>query len=68
MATDGTCPFCKQVVDYSRHRRFEVAKAKGEELAPEVPVPWHLKLMVGAAVVYLGWRAFQGIEWLADRF
>lgn len=27
------------------------------------PVPWHLKLMVGALAVYLGWRAFQGIEW-----
>ena len=29
------------------------------------PVPWHLKLMVGALAVYLGWRAMQGIEWVA---
>jgi len=28
------------------------------------PLPWHLKLLAGALAVYLGWRAFQGIEWL----
>ena len=27
-------------------------------------MPWHLKLLVGALALYLGWRAFQGIEWL----
>ncbi len=68
MESDGTCPFCKQIVDYSRNRRFEAAAAKGEELEPEVSVPWHLKLLLGAAVVYLGWRAVQGIEWIADLF
>ncbi|MGI9022412.1 MAG: hypothetical protein ACR2HV_04120 [Acidimicrobiales bacterium] len=26
--------------------------------------PWHFKLLVLAAVVYLGWRAVQGVEWL----
>ena len=32
---------------------------------PELdPIPWHLKLLAGAVAVYLGWRAFQGIEWL----
>ena len=24
--------------------------------------PWHFKLMVGALVVYLGWRAYEIIE------
>jgi hypothetical protein len=67
-STDGTCPFCKQVVDYSRHHKFEQAAARGEELADEVPVPWHLKLLLIAAVIYLGWRAVQGVEWIADRF
>jgi len=32
------------------------------------PVPWHLKLMVGAVAVYLGWRALQGIEWVVHQF
>lgn len=63
---DGTCPFCHQVVDYSRHAKFAKAAERGEELAPEVPVPWHLKLLLAAAVLYLGWRAAQGIGWIAD--
>ncbi|GMU77510.1 MAG: hypothetical protein AMXMBFR46_03100 [Acidimicrobiia bacterium] len=28
------------------------------------PVPWHLKLLLGAVALYLGWRAFQGVEWV----
>jgi hypothetical protein len=36
-----------------------------EDLAP---VPWHLKLLAAAVAVYLGYRAFQGIEWLVGRF
>ena len=32
------------------------------------PVPWHLKLLAGAVALYLGWRAFQGIEWLVHQF
>lgn len=31
---------------------------------PLDPLPWHFKLLVGAITVYLGYRAFQGIEWL----
>jgi hypothetical protein len=68
MEADGTCPFCKQVVDYSRHRKFEEASARGEELAPETPVPWHLKLLLAAAVIYLGWRLVEGVGWVVDRF
>ena len=32
------------------------------------PIPWHLKLLAGAVALYLGWRAFQGIEWVVHRF
>jgi hypothetical protein len=28
------------------------------------PLPWHFKLLLGALAVYLGYRAFQGVEWL----
>jgi len=30
-------------------------------------VPWHFKLLVVAAAVYLGWRAVQGVAWLLHR-
>ena len=32
------------------------------------PIPWHLKLLAGAVALYLGWRAFQGVEWIVHRF
>ena len=31
------------------------------------PIPWHLKLLAGALAVYLGYRAWQGIEWVAHQ-
>ena len=36
----------------------------GEHLAGSRHVPWHLKLLIAATVVYLGWRSYQGITWL----
>ena len=34
------------------------------ELGERRPVPWHFKLMIVASVIYLGYRAFQGITWV----
>jgi len=43
--------------------------AADAEWVPDLdPIPWHLKLLAGAVAVYLGWRAFQGIEWIVHRF
>jgi hypothetical protein len=42
------------------------AEQASEEDLP--PVPWHLKLLAGAVALYLGWRAFQGVEWVIQRF
>jgi uncharacterized paraquat-inducible protein A len=36
----------------------------GEELGVRRHVPWHFKAMIGVTVVYLGYRAYQGITWL----
>ena len=30
--------------------------------------PWHFKLLVAAIVLYLGWRAVEGVGWLIERF
>ena len=48
----GECPACGSTVR-------EVA----EHAAP--PVPWHFKLLLVALVLYLGYRAVQGVVWLA---
>jgi hypothetical protein len=72
---DGTCPTCGRAVD-----RGAVASAGATAAAPAAggaaaatkseddeklpPIPWHLKLLALAVVVYLGFRLYQGIEWL----
>ncbi len=35
-----------------------------EPLRDRRPVPWHFRLLLAATVIYLGWRAYQGIGWL----
>ena len=54
MGEGGECPRCGKVVET-------------READEEVRVPWHFKLLLVATVVYLGWRAVQGIAWLAGR-
>jgi hypothetical protein len=49
MPLDGKCPSCGAPI---------------AEPQTAVKAPWHFKLLVVAAVVYLGWRAVQGVEWL----
>ena len=34
---------------------------------PKEPMPWRFRLMIIATVIYLGWRAYQGVEWLVHR-
>jgi hypothetical protein len=69
---DGACPTCGRAVDPGAARVASEAAA-GEVAAAEAaddelgPIPWHLKLLAGALAVYLGYRAWQGIEWVAHK-
>jgi hypothetical protein len=59
---DGACPTCGHAVDPGAGHA--AATSDDEELGP---IPWHLKLVAGALALYLGYRAWQGIEWVAHR-
>ena len=28
------------------------------------PMPWYFKVMIVATIIYLGWRAYQGVDWV----
>ena len=61
---DGTCPTCGRTVDAG-----EVATAGSEARAEPTeealpPIPWHLKLLALAIVIYLSYRLYQGIVWV----
>jgi hypothetical protein len=62
----GTCPSCGQPVDPGRARIATAAADDKPDEEPLPPLPWHFKALVGAVAIYLGYRAFQGIEWLAS--
>jgi hypothetical protein len=51
LSEKGECPSCGRVV----------AEPK------DLKVPWHFKLLVVATVLYLGFRAWQGVVWLAGK-
>ncbi len=48
LTEDGSCPDCGTVLT--------------EQVRP--PIPWYFKAMGVATVIYLGWRSYQGVEWL----
>lgn len=37
----------------------------GRVISAPAKAPWHFKVLVGAAGIYLTWRLAQGIGWLA---
>jgi hypothetical protein len=72
---DGTCPQCGRAVDAGHAHPADPEQPSGrgrgtpdrserdhEEELP--PLPWHFKALAGAIALYLGFRAFQGIDWL----
>lgn len=51
---DGSCPVCDA----------QVIETVGDLAKVPPKAPWHFKLLVASASLYLGWRAVQGILWL----
>lgn len=39
----------------------------GRVIAEPPTTPWHFKLLLLAVVLYLGFRAVQGVDWLVDK-
>ena len=69
---DGTCPACGGPVDPGHAHAVgglpaDLDTTEEEEEQQLGPIPWHLKLLAAALALYLGYRAFQGIEWLAHQ-
>lgn len=65
VAPDGTCPACHRPVESGRATAAGDRQAEPEELPP---IPFHLKALGIAFVVYLGYRFWQGVEWVIGRF
>lgn len=57
LAADGTCPTCGR----------SVAEPASVTDAPSGGAPWHFKVLVGLTALYLGYRLFQGVLWVAHQ-
>ena len=57
---DGTCPTCgRQVAEEPAAAPEKLRKFSDE------PAPWHFKMLLVVTSVYLGYRALQGVGWVA---
>ena len=62
---DGTCPTCgRRVEGGGAHPATTAGEAEAPAKQRRTPLPWHLKLLAGSLAVYLGYRAWQGIDWI----
>jgi hypothetical protein len=69
VAPDGTCPSCGRPVEPGRGKvAGEPARNAGGEEEELPPIPAHLKYLGIALVIYLGYRFWQGIEWVIHKF
>ena len=64
---DGACPTCGRSVDPGAAHAAPEAMAETADDDELGPIPWHLKVLAGALALYLGYRAWQGIEWVAHQ-
>ena len=49
LGAEGECPRCGTILAEQDRR----------------PVPWYFKAMIVASIVYLGYRGYQGVTWIA---
>ena len=63
-ATVPWCDSCNRMVEDPSLTDEGACPTCGTVLEERRAVPWHFKFMIVATVVYLGYRAYQGIGWL----
>jgi len=60
---NGTCPECGRSVDAGTAHAPATA-TEGATERRRTSLPWHLWLLAIALAIYLGYRAWQGIDWV----
>ena len=61
------CEDCNRFLNPSSMGAGGECPTCGRVIAPAPKAPWHFKLLVVSTVIYLGWRAIQGIAWVLHR-
>lgn len=62
MNIDGSCPTCQRPVKENSingtitARNLDIKRLAVGQTDEDISIPWHFKLLVGALIMYLGWR------------
>ncbi len=79
VTTTGTCPRCGGAVDPGKASAASASAPAGGPDDPDAEptpgsagrrrreIPWHVKALLGVLAIYLGYRTFQGLEWLVGQ-
>jgi hypothetical protein len=67
MGEDGSCPSCGDVLETPKLAAAAATVAERRPARPVPKAPWHFKVLLGSLAIYLGYRAFQGVAWVAER-
>jgi hypothetical protein len=68
LKVDGTCPTCGHTVAEPAVESTSTESASTEAASTEATgAPWHFKVLIAVTAVYLGYRLFQGILWVAHQ-
>jgi uncharacterized paraquat-inducible protein A len=60
------CDECDELVDDDDLTEEGACPRCGTELVEEHRhVPWYFKFMIVASIIYLGYRTYQGVTWVA---
>lgn len=58
------CDTCEEFVPLDELDEDECCPTCGTPLGGPRRMPWKFRLMIAASVIYLGYRAYQGITWV----
>jgi hypothetical protein len=58
------CETCDQRLEYDEVTEDGECLTCGEPVTPHRKIPWPFKVMIVITIIYLGYRAFQGVTWV----
>jgi DNA-directed RNA polymerase subunit RPC12/RpoP len=61
------CDECDKLVEDDELTEEGSCPQCGDLLTGRRPIPWQFRLMIGATVIYLGYRAYQLVSWIVRK-
>jgi hypothetical protein len=58
------CETCDQRLEYDEVTEDGECLTCGEPVTQHRRIPWPFKIMIVITIIYLGYRAFQGVTWV----